>query len=275
MTDTDKCSICGRREGENHDLPGRCVPRMVTIPATQLDRLTRELEEERAFTEEVLGNVALAYDHVTQGTFTKATTDPVYIKDAFDEALNRAVREAEQEAREEAQAELTRMRLLCDEAADMRDLLQDKGFGRLLDHIDAYSAAKRSEPRSTDELIYGRVHRFDFLPSAWIQYHGGEADMPAALTKLAKMTPTAHRKGPLLAPEGETLGEAVAASLSSVGRDGRVLVWLVGPSMPRPWPRYLNCPLIAHASIPDGWIMSARVNGGTLIAEVQHEDDAG
>lgn len=41
----DLCDVCGKREGENHDLPGRCRPEMAKISVVQLASLHAQLED--------------------------------------------------------------------------------------------------------------------------------------------------------------------------------------------------------------------------------------
>jgi len=84
---------------------------------------------------------------LAEATIEKLRDEVVALRRERDEArsvaagLGEQLHAAERE-RDEARADATRMRLLCDEASDMRDLFRDKGFGRMLDHIDAYRATQ-------------------------------------------------------------------------------------------------------------------------------------
>lgn len=53
------CSTCGKHEGENHDLPGRCKPEMAKITEVELAALLAERDTYRA-----------ALERVTQMIFT-------------------------------------------------------------------------------------------------------------------------------------------------------------------------------------------------------------
>lgn len=40
---SDTCKVCGKREGENHDLPGRCNPIMANVSTVELAAIKAEV----------------------------------------------------------------------------------------------------------------------------------------------------------------------------------------------------------------------------------------